>query len=261
MSRTIQGYGFRPSLPDHRDLIADASGIKVAREVDPRADMTPIYDQGQIGSCTGQAVAGAVDYHRIVGGQAPFYPARLAIYSCERIIEGQSLDADTGAYGRDGFKAATKYGLLREVDYPYSDQAPVWQDDPRDELAKAEMAGGDHFTRLHSPYKAVPRRLSSFKAVLSNHQTIAFGFSVYQSFETNEVAKTGIMPLPGPGEKIVGGHEVLAIGYLAREPNHVLVRNSWGTGWGMNGYLLMPWAVLLDASMSSDFRTIYRPAS
>jgi C1A family cysteine protease len=96
--------------------------------------------------------------------------------------------------------------------------------------------------------------------VLSNKQTIALGFSVYESFESAEVAKTGIVPLPTRGEKVLGGHEVLLVGYLKDEPNYGLVRNSWGAGWAMQGYLLMPWAYLLDAHLASDFRTIRRAA-
>jgi C1A family cysteine protease len=66
--------------------------------------------------------------------------------------------------------------------------------------------------------------------------------------------------MPGRGEKVLGGHEVLLVGYLREEVNYGLVRNSWGTGWGMEGYFLMPWAYMLDANLASDFRTIRRPA-
>ena len=97
------------------------------------------------------------------------------------------------------------------------------------------------------------------KAVLSNRQTIAFGFTVYESFESQEVAQTGIVPMPTRDERTLGGHEVLLVGYLKNEPNYGLVRNSWGTSWGMAGYFLMPWAYLMDANLASDFRTIRRP--
>ena len=95
--------------------------------------------------------------------------------------------------------------------------------------------------------------------MLSNRQTIAFGFSVYESFESQQVAETGVVPMPGPDERQLGGHEVLAVGYLEDHPDHVLVRNSWGPDWGMGGYFLMPWAYLLSTDLSSDFRTIVRP--
>jgi C1A family cysteine protease len=113
--------------------------------------------------------------------------------------------------------------------------------------------------KLDRPYKAVPRSQLSMQRVLSNRQTIGFGFTVYESFESAEVAKTGIVPMPGPGERTVGGHEVLAVGYLRDMPHHVLVRNHWAADWGLGGYFLMPWAYLLTPSLASDFRTIYRP--
>jgi C1A family cysteine protease len=252
-ARQIARYGWKPSPPDHRDLIADPSEIKVLDEVDPREYMTPIYDQLRLGSCTSQAVAAAVDYDRIINGEDPYFPSRLTIYALERLIEGAPLSADTGAYGRDGFKACRKFGMLPEQDYPYTDQAPAWQDNPLDDIARL---GG---LKLERPYKAVRRRLSDFKRVLSNQQTIAFGFSVYQSFETREVATTGLVPHPSQGERYLGGHEILAVGYLRDYPHHALCRNSWGTDWGMDGYLLMPWTMLLDKGISADFRTIYRP--
>ena len=68
------------------------------------------------------------------------------------------------------------------------------------------------------------------------------------------------MPLPTRDEKQLGGHEVLLVGYLKDQPNYGLVRNSWGPGWGIKGYFLMPWAYLIDANLASDFRTIRRPA-
>jgi C1A family cysteine protease len=256
--RQISRYGWRPSLPDARDIPADATGIKVRREVDPRRNMTPIYDQLQLGSCTANAVARCLDYHRIISGLEPLYPARLPIYALERIVEGQlpPLRQDTGAFGRDGFKVARKYGVLPEKLYPYTDRAPKWYDDPRDDLERH----ADTVWKLEAPYKAVRRSRSQFKAVLSNDQFIAFGFSVYESFESAEVARDGIVPEPEPGaEQLLGGHEAVAIGYLADYPLHALCANSWNTDWGIGGCFLMPWSVLLDPYLSSDFRTIYHP--
>jgi C1A family cysteine protease len=96
--------------------------------------------------------------------------------------------------------------------------------------------------------------------VLSNKQTIAFGFTVYSSFESSEVSSTGIVPLPVEGEGVLGGHEVLLVGYLKDYPEHGLVRNSWGSGWGLGGYCLMPWQMIANPYYADDWRSIYRPA-
>jgi C1A family cysteine protease len=250
--RKIHRYGWKPSLPDLRDHIADASELAILDEVDPRADLPDVFDQGQLGSCTANAVAAAVEYDAKLNGSDPGVLSRLWIYYYERKLEGAPADQDTGAFGRDGLKVCNKMGVPLEKDWPYDiKQFSVQPPDTLDSEAAQHRI---------SNYRVVPRNLDSMKAVLSNKQTIAFGFSVYQSFESAEVAKSGIVPMPTRGEKALGGHEVLLVGYLKDEPNYGLVRNSWGADWALKGYFLMPWSYLLDANLSSDFRTIRRPA-
>lgn len=253
-TRQIQKYGWKPSLPDPRDIVADTSDIPILEEVDPQSYMTPIYNQLNLGSCTSQAIAAAIDADRIVSGEAPMLPSRLWIYALERIIEGTDLTVDSGAYGRDGFKVASNYGVVPEELWPYSDDPAIWSKNPETDALWAAK------TPIERPYKTVPQDLTSIKQVLSNKQTIAFGFSVFESFESPDVAHSGVMPIPNvTTEKMLGGHEVLAVGYLKAYPEHALIRNSWGPDWGFRGYFLMPWSVLLDSTLCSDFWTIYRP--
>ena len=252
--RRITRYGWKPSLPDHRDLLADTTGLGVLPEVDPRPQMPPVYDQGQLGSCTANAVGSALEYDGMLDGAEAVTPSRLFIYYCERQIEGSLGKGDTGAFGRDGFKAARRYGTPPETDWPYD--ITKYADDPP---ATAWTDAAAH--KLEKSYKSVTRSVNQFKQVLSNKQTIAFGFSVYDSFESADVAKTGIVPMPTQDEQQIGGHEVLAVGYLASEPNYLLVRNSWGEGWGLGGYFLMPWQYILSTDLASDFRTIVRPSA
>jgi C1A family cysteine protease len=243
--------GWKRSLPDPRDFLADHSQIKLAAEVDPRKDMPGVYDQGQLGSCTANAVGAAIEYDRRLNTDTTddYTPSRLDIYYGERVLEGSPVTEDTGAYGRDGFKFAQKTGVIPERDWPY-DIKKFAQKPPADTANRHKIGA----------YKAVARSVSALKAVLSNRQTVAFGFTVFESFESNAVAKTGIVPLPNiHSENQLGGHETLLVGYLKSEPNYGLVRNSWGTKWGIGGYFLMPWAYLIDPTLSDDFRTIYRP--
>jgi C1A family cysteine protease len=250
--RKIRRYGWKPSVPDLRDHIADTSELAILEEVDPRADLPAVFDQGQLGSCTANAVAGAVEYDAKLNGSDPGFLSRLWIYYYERRLEGSPADQDTGAQGRDGFKVCQKLGVPLEQDWPYD--IAKFSDEP-----PASLDGEARQHRI-SNYRVVPRNLDSMKAALSNRQTIAFGFTVYESFESPDVGKSGIVPLPSRNEKVLGGHEVLLVGYLKDETNYGLVRNSWGPVWGMGGYFLMPWAYLLDANLASDFRTIRRPA-
>src|SRR5436305_2244378 len=215
--RKIRRYGWKPSLPDLRDHVADASELAVLDEVDPRADLPEVFDQGQLGSCTANAVAAAVEYDAKLNGSDPGFLSRLWIYYYERKVEGSPADQDTGAYGRDGFKVCKSLGVPPEQDWPY-DTAKFSEEPPANLVDEAQQ-------HRISNYRVVPRNLDSMKAVLSNRQTIAFGFTVYESFESAEVAKTGIVPMPSRAEKTLGGHEVLAVGYLKDQPNYVLVRN------------------------------------
>ena len=175
--RQIQRYGWRPSLPDHRDLLADTTGLAPLPEVDPRGEMPAVFDQGQLGSCTANAVGAALEYDGMLDGAAPVTPSRLFIYYCEREIEGSLGKGDTGAFGRDGFKAAKRYGTPPETDWPYD--TSKYADDPPQSAWDDAAAH-----KLTKSYKSVPRSVNQFKQVLSNKQTIALGFSVYESFES-----------------------------------------------------------------------------
>ena len=82
-----------------------------------------------------------------------------------------------------------------------------------------------------------------------------FGFTVYESFESQQVSKTGKVYMPKKNEKVLGGHAVLAVGYNDKDKRFT-VRNSWGTGWGMKGYFTMPYDYLASRYLSDDFWTI-----
>ncbi len=93
------------------------------------------------------------------------------------------------------------------------------------------------------------------KGCLASGYPFVFGFTVYPSFESDEVARSGIVPIPGASEQTLGGHAVLAVGYDDTK-NMFIVRNSWGSGWGLAGYFYMPYAYLLDNNLANDFWTI-----
>lgn len=244
-------YGWRPSLPDHRNIPTNLTGMKVADEVDPRNNMPDPYDQGDLGSCTANAYAGAVEYDDILHYGALGTPSRLAIYYGERLREG-TVDYDAGAMGHDAFKDGRKYGVASEALWPYD--IAKFRDAPPPAY---EAARASHKVR---EYRHPPMTEPAMKRLLSNLQTVAFGFTAYESFESLAVERTGIVPVPALSEQVLGGHEVLLVGYLAKYPNHFLVRNSWGTEWGLGGYFLFPKAYLLNPKLCGDLRTIYRPA-
>ncbi|HMK30896.1 MAG TPA: C1 family peptidase [Terriglobales bacterium] len=249
MPRRIQRFGWIPDLPDPRDLLYAAPPTVLAalpQNVDLRSQFPGVYDQGQLGSCTANAIAGAFQFDQRKLNLKEFVPSRLFIYYNERKIEG-TVDQDSGARIRDGIKTTVKTGVCPESDWPYIIQQFVGPPPPQT-LVDAPK------NRAIS-YHRVTQSLNQMKGCLAEGYPFVFGFTVYDSFESPQVAKTGQVPMPAPGENQIGGHAVVAVGYDDSQQRFI-VRNSWGDAWGMKGYCTMPYAYLADSSYSSDFWTI-----
>jgi C1A family cysteine protease len=249
-SYKIRRYGWVPDLPDARDHMYAAPMQTMAAlpaKVDLRQNCPPVYDQGQLGSCTGNAIAGAVQFEREKQKLTPdFVPSRLFIYYNERVIEG-TVASDSGAQIRDGIKVVAKQGVPPETDWPY-DIAKFAQKPPPNAFTDALKDRAVSYSRL-------ARTLGQMKGCLASGYPFVLGFTVYDSFETQQVAQTGIVPMPAAGEGVLGGHAVMAVGYDDSQQRFI-VRNSWGTGWGMQGYFTMPYAYLTERGLSSDFWTV-----
>jgi C1A family cysteine protease len=248
----IKGYGWKPDLPDHRDHTF-AAPVQVLTELPPKVDLRPqcpttVYAQLQLGSCTGNAIAGAVEFDLLKQKKEDFIPSRLFIYYNEREIEG-SIDQDAGAMIRDGIKSVANLGVCPETEWPYD--INKFTEKPSEQCYKDALK-----TRAQS-YSRVSRSLNQMKGCLASGYPFVFGFSVYESFESDDVTKSGIVPMPGPASKdgLLGGHAVLAVGYDDSQ-SRFIVRNSWGDKWGIKGYFTIPYAYLLDENLSDDFWTI-----
>ena len=246
----IKRYGWVPDLPDMRDHMYAAPMEMVTAlppQVDLRPQCPPVYDQGQLGSCTGNAIAGAVQFEREKQKLTPdFVPSRLFIYYGERVIEG-TVSSDSGAQIRDGIKVVAKQGAPPETDWPY--------DITKFAAKPPAKAFTDALKDRAVTYSRVTRSLSQMKGCLASGYPFVFGFTVYDSFESQQVANTGIVPMPAAGESVIGGHAVMAVGYDDSQ-QRFLVRNSWGNSWGMAGYFTIPYAYLTERSLASDFWTI-----
>lgn len=251
MPHTIQRYGWIPDLPDQRDhLFSTPPAVHAAlpRKVDLTSACPPVYDQGQLGSCTGNGIAAALEFDQLKQGLPdPYTPSRLFIYYNERVIEG-TVSTDSGAMIRDGIKSVGHTGACREEGlWPY--------DISQFAVEPSAEAYADAKNHTAVSYQRVTRSLSQLKGCLAAGYPFVFGFSVYESFETSEVASSGHAPLPAASEQLLGGHAVLAVGY--DDAHHRWIcRNSWGTGWGKAGYFTLPYAYLTDHNLSSDFWTI-----
>ena len=246
---SIGHYGWVPDLPDQRDLVYSAPPAFITAlptAVDLRPHCPSVYDQGQLGSCTANAIGGAIEFERLKQGLSDFVPSRLFIYYNERVIEG-TVSTDSGAQIRDGIKSVASQGACHESIWPY--------DITKFADAPPQAAYDDARSHTVSAYQAVVRNLTQMKGCLAAGYPFIFGFSVYESFESQAVAQSGHAPMPAPGEQLLGGHAVDAVGY--EDANQwFIARNSWGTGWGMAGYFTLPYAYLVQPSLSSDFWTI-----
>jgi len=214
--------------------------------VDLRPKCPAVYDQGQLGSCTGNAIAGAVEFDLLKQKAKDFAPSRLFIYYNERVMEG-TVGTDAGAQIRDGIKSVGKQGACPETDWPY-DITKFTKKPPAKAYTNALK------TRATS-YCRVARTLQQIKGCLASGYPFVLGFTVYEGFESQAVANTGILNMPLSSEKMLGGHAVLAVGYDDKSQRFI-IRNSWGTGWGQKGYFTMPYTYLLDENLSDDFWTI-----
>ncbi|HEX4755340.1 MAG TPA: C1 family peptidase [Candidatus Dormibacteraeota bacterium] len=246
----IAGYGWVRDLPDHRDrywLAPPLASAELPAAVDLRPQCPPVYDQGQLGSCTANAIAGAVQFDEIRSGIAPTWtPSRLFIYYNERVLEG-TVASDSGAQLRDGIKAIAADGVCPETDWPY--------DISRFAERPPQQAFSDAVRDRVGSYQRVTQSLAQLKTCIASRFTFVFGFTVFSSFESPEVARTGVIPLPQPSESPVGGHAVVCVGYDDAR-SAFIIRNSWGAGWGEAGYGHMPYAYVLDAGLAADFWTI-----
>lgn len=250
MPQTTHGYGWIPDLPDQRDYLY-AAPVEMIGALPASVDLTaacpPVYDQGRLGSCTANAIAGAMEFDQMKQNLSPvFVPSRLFIYYNERVMEG-TVDSDSGAQIRDGMKSVGKQGACPEDMWRYLIEK--FREKPTDACYQAAL---QHRAIL---YQRVNRDLAQMKGCLASGYPFVFGFTVYESFESEKVAQTGHAPMPQHGEKVLGGHAVLAVGY--DDANQwFMVRNSWGTGWGMQGYFTLPYTYLISRRLASDFWTI-----
>jgi C1A family cysteine protease len=250
MPQKIIGFGWAPDLPDQRDFTYAAPSAvtkKLPPKVDLRSKCPAVYDQGQLGSCTANAIGGAFEFEAMKQNVADdFMPSRLFIYYNERVIEG-TVKTDAGAQIRDGIKSINKQGVCPETLWPY---------DIKKFATKPGTACYTSATKhLATSYQRVPRILNQMKGCLADGYPFVFGFTVYESFESEAVAKTGKLNMPKKNESVVGGHAIMAVGYDDKA-KRLIIRNSWGDGWGLKGYFTMPYEYVMDGNLSDDFWTI-----
>ncbi len=243
-----EAYGWVPDVPDQRDYLLSAV-LKVPARLPSKVDLRPscskVEDQGQLGSCTANALAGALEFLERQD-KVPFQDfSRLFIYYNERVLE-KTTASDSGAMLRDGIKTLAKQGVCSEKSWPYV----VSKFKVKPKASCYQEAVQHQITSYHRILT-----LDEMRVCLAEGFPFVFGFTVYESFESQEVSRTGVANMPKPTERVLGGHAVMAVGYN-HSKQRFIVRNSWGEDWGLKGYFTLPYKYLGNRNLSDDFWTI-----
>lgn len=261
---------WKPDRPDFRDFKysmhpESQKAVQLPPAMDLRSKMSPVVNQYDIGSCTGNAIAGNLEMLELLEirqnlpvNESPevFVPgkfasiSRLFIYYNERVLEGDP-DQDNGAQIRDGVLAIRKWGICRESVWGYSDANALVK--PSDAAYHEALAHKASVAYRISNYSSIDQ----MKTCLVHGYPFVFGVAVYSSFMSNSVARTGMVPMPSRFDQMEGGHAILCCGYDDSKKVFI-VKNSWGAYWGDKGYCYIPYDYMGDADLCADLWTIRR---
>jgi C1A family cysteine protease len=244
---TVNGwYGWTGKIPDNRDLIyptVDPSTISLPSKVDLSPNFQAAFDQGNLGSCVLNALAGIIQYLLWLEKLPIFMPSRLFMYYNVRKLEGD-VNTDGGCQCRDAIKVYNSQGVCDENMWKYI--ISRFKKKPSKDCYTSAL--NDKGLK----YQSVPQDLNTMRKILASGYPILVGISVYTYFESPEMAKTGIGRIPTPDEQQLGGHGIVLVGYNDIDKTWKL-RNSWGD-WGMDhGYFTLPYEYLTNKNLSDDF--------
>lgn len=254
-SGIIRILNWVPSLPTRLENVHRA----MVREVAPRtlapiymtliAELPPVRDQGQLGSCTAFSAEAPIAVAQSYAKRPnPINPSPLFLYYNERRLNG-TIGSDSGAAISDIFRATNLYGICDESLWPYD--ITKFEDEPPQSVY--DTAGGE---RAHI-YAPIPQLKDNLIGCIHHGFPIDFGITVYSSFMS---ATDGNIPMPASGDTVEGGHAIDLVGYNEASvendgipPLSFVFRNSWSEQWGARGYGFLPFDYVLDPQYASDF--------
>ena len=228
-------YLLKKDTPDSRDYKFSAA-LKTVKslpeKIDLRKKCSAVVAQGELGSCTANAIASGLREYLLINKEIKWMPlSRLFLYWQERYLEG-AVNEDSGAEIRDGMKVLQKIGVCPESDWPY-DESTFANTPTAIMVANAAPYKIKEYHRV--------RTLDQLKAALAEGLPVVIGIDIYESFESEAVEHNGVVPMPDVNkEQLLGGHAVLAVGYDDAKAR-LIVRNSWGITWGDLGYCYLPY--------------------
>jgi C1A family cysteine protease len=272
------GMGWIPDYPDFRDYTEKTEEVKtllrvtqllkkktLPKSIDLREWCSPVEDQGMLGSCTAHAGAGIIEYYERKSFGKHIDASRLFLYKVTRNL--MKMKGDTGAYLRTTIGAMVLFGVPPEDYWPYADDEKKFDKEPPAFCyAFAQNYQTIKYYRHDPPETPANTILNRVKTYLASGHPAMFGFTVYNSIE--QADKTGKIPFPSSREKIEGGHAVAAVGYddsmktqnkygQKETTGALLIRNSWGKGWGEEGYGWLPYDYILRG-LAEDFWSVIK---
>ncbi len=248
--RRIKRLGWRPDLPDSRDIRFRPKAIRLPASVDWRGSkfMPKVYDQGNLGSCVLNATGSAYAYLQEKSGMRQYMPARLFMYYETRRIEG-TLTEDAGCEIRDAMKVIAKLGVPHEYLWPYDISKYTRQPRPK--------AYEDALLHQCIRYERVDVNETAVKLALAAEQMVVMGMTVYESFW--DVGPDGVVKTPSNTEFVEGGHSMKYVGYEKLPISsrlYAITKNSWDDTWGDHGYCYVPFDYGCNPYFAGDFWTI-----
>jgi len=212
--------------------------IVLPQKVDLRNKFQPVLDQGGLGSCTANALVG------IVGYDLPnLFGSRLFLYYNERVLEN-SVNEDAGAYLSDGIKTLQNYGICQESSWPYVISQFA--------VKPPDSCYTEALNNIAVSVQNISNTQNAMQTSLALNEPFVVGIAVYSSFQTSQVVKTGIVPMPTKNDIFLGGHAIVCVGYDNKKKIWIM-RNSWGPKWGDKGYFYLPYEFILNKDLASDF--------
>ena len=242
-------FGWKPDVPDLRDFRYSLKPkMTLPSVVNLQEFCPPVWDQGDIGSCTAQAISAALQCNAIKNNQHSknIVRSRLFIYYNERFVEG-TVDSDAGAMIRTGIKTVAEHGVCNEA---------MWWYNPRKFTVKPSRRCYDNALKYQAlSYFRLPQVVSSMKGCLADGFPFIVGVACYSDFLSDQVSLSGTIAMPRSDDNLVGGHAVLVVGYDDAKQSFVF-RNSWGTSWGNKGHGYIPYCYLEHEDLAADLWTI-----
>jgi len=245
-------FNYKKDVDDIRDYQFHKKVVLLEKSALPSSfqlpSLPPILDQGDLGSCTANSSSNALRFLLKKNNLNVFQPSRLYIYWFTRFIEGNT-NSDSGASLRNTLKSISKYGACHENLWAYN--ISQFKTKPN---APSQTDAKKHASKFQ--YLAVKQNLDIIKNAICQGFPIVLGFLVFNSFMSNKVTATGIVPMPDPNkEKMLGGHAVLLVSYDDSKRLFGFM-NSWGPNWGNKGFFYLPYDYVLSPNLAFDMWAI-----